>query len=147
MNTGNLIVQTDENRAYYFGHIITDEKYLNISPEFREQGIDYNFGVPVPNISSNLNLLEDFSPLRTNDPFRWIPQGLFYDLIDNRNDFATTANPLHPGDLVNGITNQQLFDAIDSDITNLPEYRQRLLNETGNNQAANVTALFGFYNY
>jgi hypothetical protein len=39
MNTGNLILQTDENRVYYMGHIMTDRKYLNISPEFREQGI------------------------------------------------------------------------------------------------------------
>ncbi len=106
-----------------------------------------NFNSPVFGLSSNLNLLEDFSPARTNGPFRWIPQGLFYDLFDTRNDFAATANPLQPGDLVSGYTNQQFFDALDDDITTIPAYRQRLLNENNNNQVANVTALFGFYNY
>lgn len=148
MNTGNLIVQRNANRAYYFGHIITDEKYVNISPQFNEQGIGYTNGFPVGGLNSNLNLLEDFSPNRPNDPFNWIPQGLYYDLVDDRND-NTAASP--PRVLINdnvvGYTNQQLFEAIDSDITNIPAYRQRLLNENNNNQAANVTALFGFYNY
>ena len=112
-----------------------------------KKGIGYNLNAPVMGLSSNLNLLEDFSPLRTNDPFRWIPQGLFYDLVDNRNDRAITNNILLPPDNVSNYTNQQLFDAIDNDITTIPQYRQRLLLENNNNQAVNVTSLFGFYNY
>ncbi len=136
-----------ESWAYYMGHVFTNRKYGVMSPQFNEQGIGYINNSPVQGLASNLNLLEDFSPLRTNDPFRWIPQGLFYDLVDDRNDFAATANPLHPGDLVTGYTNQQLFNAIDDDVTTIPVYRQRLLLENNNNQAANVNALFGFYNY
>ena len=99
-------------------------------------------------LSSNLNLLEDFSPLRTNDPFAWIPQGLYYDLFDNMNDRVVNAgSQIYPIDLVNGYTNHQFFNALDDDITNLPAYRVRLLNENANNQAVNITNLFAFYNY
>lgn len=98
-------------------------------------------------LNSNLNLLEDFSPNRTADPFNWIPQGLYYDLFDPRNDRAVTGNFLYPIDLVSGYTNQQFFNALDADINNLPAYRQRLLSENSNSQAANVTSLFSFYRY
>ena len=144
---GSGYVGLGESWAYYMGHVLTNRKYGAISPQFNEQGIWYSNGLPEPTLNSNLNLLEDFSPNRTNDPFRWIPQGLFYDLFDDRNDRALTGNILLPVDNVLNYTNQQFFNAIDGDIITIPAYRQRLLDENGNNQAANVNALFGFYNY
>ncbi len=131
-----------ESWAGYIGHTFTNSKYGNNSPQFNEQGNGYTLDNPVFGLSSNLNLLEDFSPLRTNDPFRWIPQGLFYDLFDIRNE---TGNPII--DNVSNYTNQQLFDAIDSDIITMQEYRQRLIQENNNNQSAQVTNLFAQYNY
>ena len=84
-----------------------------------------------------------------NDPFWWIPQGLYYDLIDNRNDL--TVDPLNVrvplDDSVIGYTNSQFFNALDADIDNLPAYRVRLLNENANNQAAGVNTIFTFYGY
>jgi hypothetical protein len=141
------IIALGEGWAYHMGHFLTEKKYGIQSGVFIEQSNNYSTNNPVAGLNSNLNLLEDFNPLSTNDVFRWIPQGLFYDLIDDRNDFGITANPLHPGDLVTGYTNQQLFGAIDGDITTLQEFRIRLLNNSNNNQAANVINLFGFYNY
>jgi hypothetical protein len=98
-------------------------------------------------LNAHVNLLEDFSPARTvADPFFWIPQGLYYDLIDNRNDLIIGGRvPLN--DQVLNYTNQQFFNALDADINNLPTYRIRLLNENGNNQAVDVNTIFNFYGY
>jgi hypothetical protein len=93
-------------------------------------------------------LLEDFNPRRTvEDPFFWIPQGLYYDLLDNRNDNLAIPPRVLLNDVVTGYTNQQFFNALDDDINNLPTYRIRLLNENGNNQAVGVTSIFTFYRY
>ncbi len=126
---------------------LATKKYGAISPQFIEQGNAYNFDAPVLNLSSNLNLLEDFSPNRTNDPFRWIPQGLFYDLFDDRNDRNAIPRRIDLDDNVNSYTNQHLFEAIDGDITNIPAYRIRLLQENANRDAAGVITIFSFYNY
>lgn len=91
--------------------------------------------------------MEDFSPLRTNDPFRWIPQGLYYDMIDARNDFGVSADVLLPVDLVSDYTNQQFFNALSSDISSLPVYRERLISLNPNNQTDNLRSLFSFYGY
>jgi hypothetical protein len=136
-----------ESWAYHIGHFFTNLKYGAISPSFGEQGIGYANNIPVNGLSSNLNLLEDFSPNRTNDPFRWIPQGLYHDLSDDRNDRNAIPRRIDLDDNVNSYTNQQLFDAIDSDVTDIPSYRVRLLQENANRDAAGVTTIFGFYNY
>ena len=102
----------------------------------------------ITGLNAHVNLLEDFSPRRTvEDPFWWIPQGLYYGLLDNRNDFNAVPQRVALGDNVVGYTNQQFFNALDDDINNLPTYRIRLLNENGNNQAAGVNPIFTFYGY
>jgi hypothetical protein len=93
-------------------------------------------------LSSHLNLLEDFSPSRITDPFHWIPQGLFYDMIDARNENSPVV------DQVSGYyTNQKLFNAFSSSITTLGAYKTNLLNQNGNNQSTQVTSLFSQYGY
>ena len=91
--------------------------------------------------------MEDFDPSRINDPFRWIPQGLYYDLIDNRNDRNVIPRSVDLDDNVTGYTNQQFFNALDVDINDLQSYRVRLLNQNANNQAAGVNLIFNFYGY
>jgi hypothetical protein len=130
------------------GHFLTNRKYGTLSGQFNEQQQPYLNDFPVIGLNSNLNLLEDFNPRRTvEDPFNWIPQGLYYDLIDNRNDFNAVPQRVALGDNVVGYTNQQFFNALDDDINNLPAYRVRLLSENANNQAAGVTEIFTFYRY
>ena len=46
-----------------------------------------------------------------------------------------------------GYTNQQFFNALDNDVRAMPQFRVRLLAENGNNQAAQVAAIFGQYNH
>ncbi len=141
------IIALGESWAYHMGHFMSDQKYGLNSTDVFEQGIRYQNNNPIGGFSSHINLLEDFSPQRTADPDRWIPQGLYYDLMDNRNDRIVTGNFVLPDDNVSNYTNQQFFNALDADITSLPAYRQRLLDENANNQAADVISLFSFYNY
>ena len=133
--------------AYHVRHFLTAARYGVQSPQFNEQGIGYVNGNPVPDLNSNLNLLEDFSPSRTADPFRWIPQGLFYDMIDVRNDFGVTGNSLLPADMVGNYRKQQFFDALDSDISSLSANRERLIGLNPNNQTADIRSLFLFSKY
>jgi hypothetical protein len=122
---------------------------INFSSEQFEQGQNYTNGFPVATLSSHLNLLEDFDPTRPIilDPFRWIPQGLYYDLFDDRNDINIIPPRVLIDDQVSNYTNLQFFNALDADINSLPAYRVRLLLENGNNQGVQVTNLFAAYGY
>jgi hypothetical protein len=143
-NQGDVsdIIATEESWAYHMGHFMADRKYGMSSSVAVEQGIAYQNNNPVAGLSSHLNLLEDFSPARTIDPFRWIPQGLYFDMIDTRNEVGI---PVVDG--VSNYTNQNFFNALDADINSLSNYRLRLLSENGNNQSIQVTNLFGQYGY
>ncbi len=142
------IIALGESWAYHIGHFLTNARYGVQSPQFNEQGIGYVNNAPVPGLNSNLNLLEDFNPRRTiDDPFWWIPQGVYYDLIDDRNDRDALIPRVDLNDNVTGYTNLQFFNALDANINNLPAYRVRLLNENANNQAAGVNTIFTFYDY
>ncbi|MEO6638534.1 MAG: hypothetical protein ABIN25_09665 [Ginsengibacter sp.] len=70
-----------------------------------------------------------------------------YDLIDNRNDNAIALPRVPLNDNVVGYTNQQLFNALQSDVTTLQQYRVRLLSQNNNNQATGVNTNFTFYGY
>ena len=96
-------------------------------------------------LSSHLSYLELYDPNRAANPFRWIPEGIFYDLIDTRNE---------PSPVLDGVsnttvrfTNAQIWNALDADIRSMPQYRDRLIGENPNNQIAQVRALFAEYNY
>ncbi|MEX8546061.1 MAG: hypothetical protein V5804_00540 [Mucilaginibacter sp.] len=130
-----------ESWAYYMGQYLADKQYGTQSGSAVEQGIGYSNNSPVYGLSSHLNLLEDFSPYRTNDPFFWIPQGIFYDLKDTRNETSPVT------DQVSGYTNQQMFNAFNSSINSLAGYKSSLLQLNGNNQSGAVTYLFSQYGY
>jgi hypothetical protein len=101
----------------------------------------YGNNLPVVGSSSHLNAIEDFSPNRMNEPFRWIPEGIYYDMFDIRNEFF----PIQ--DEVSGYANQQFNNALDSDVKSMQDFRNRLLAENGNNQVAAITLLFQRYNH
>ena len=50
-------------------------------------------------------------------------------------------------DQVNGFTTQQMFNALQSDVTTLQQYRSRFIQQNPNNQTNAVTNLFGQYHY
>jgi hypothetical protein len=155
-NSFSPIIALGESWAYHMGHFATDWKYGNNSGGAVEQGILYGNGpiwengilVANTGLNTHLNLLEDFSPNRKNvDPFWWIPQGLYYDLIDNRNDNFQFPLRVQLDDQVSGYSNSKFFNALDTDITTLQDYRARLLSENSNDQATGVTAIFNYYGY
>ncbi|MEO9020947.1 MAG: hypothetical protein ABI237_13140 [Ginsengibacter sp.] len=140
--TYSPIIALAEGWAYHIGHYLADKRYGNQSSEQDDQGIAYLNNSPVNLLSSHLNLLENFSPYRTYDPFYWIPTGLFYDMIDVRNENSPVV------DQVSGYyTNQKLFNAFSSSITALGAYKTNLLQQNGNNQSTQVTNLFSQYGY
>jgi hypothetical protein len=141
-NTGNSpIIALYESWAFHMGHWLTNRKYGTLSGQFAEQGNFYWNNFPVNGLNSNLNLLEDFDPNRLIDPFRWIPQGLFNDMIDARNETTPII------DNVLNCTNHQFFNALDADINSLQLFRVRFLLENPNAQTNDVTNLFAQYNY
>jgi len=145
------IIALGESWAYHIGHFATDWKYPVGTGSTFEQGFEYTNGdiremgtvVAFTGLNAHLNLLEDFNSKRLYDDFHWIPQGLYYDLMDDRNDVGFGRVLLD--DQVTGYSNQQFFNSLDNDITTLQDYRVRLLSENGNNQAAGVTTIFDFY--
>lgn len=153
-NTGwSSIIALGESWAYHYGRVLADRVYGNYSSAQFEQGFEYQNGtiwfggnlVAITGLNAHLNLLEDFDKNRTDDPFFWIPQGLYYDLNDNRNDIAF--NRVLLDDQVSGYTNEQFFNALDFDITSLQNYQLRLLQENNNNQALGVNSIFQYYGY
>lgn len=149
------IIALGEGWTYHMGHFLIDQQYgLNTIDAF-EQGFRYRnsdilqggFVVASTGLNTHINLLEDFSPRRTNDPFHWIPTGLMHDLMDNRNDLSAFPIRVPLDDQVTGYSIGQLFNALNGDITTLQAYRERLLNQNGNNQAAGVNTIFSFYGY
>jgi hypothetical protein len=156
--TGNSpVIALGESWASHMGHFMADRKYGGQNIATVEQQLVYRNGtiedlngtlLAITGLNAHVNLLEDFSPARTvADPFFWIPQGLYYDLLDNRNDNLAIPPRVLLNDVVTGYTNQQFFNALDDDLNTLPAYRIRLLSENGNNQAVNITSLFAFYRY
>jgi hypothetical protein len=141
-----------ESWAYHMGHYLANLKYGGDASKPQEQGFVYGngdiynlYGSRVAigtGLPQHLNLLEDFNSQRTGtDPFAWIPQGLYYDLIDNRNDLTVTPARVGVNDNVSGYTNQQFFNALDADISTLQSYRARLLSE------ARRQALLKFFHF
>lgn len=141
-------ISLGESWAEHMGQTITDRAHGFASTGFvGQRTVSYFNDIPIPGLSSHLNYLEDFSPFRTIDPFRWIPDGLYYDLIDDRNDQLVPNPRVLINDAVSGYTNQQMFNALDADVKSLQQFRIRLLQQNSNNQAAQVTQLFGAYGY
>jgi len=64
-------------------------------------------------------------------------------MIDARNDFGVNANLLLSVDLVSDYANQQFFNALFSDISSLPVYRDRLISLNPDN----ISSLFSFYGH
>lgn len=133
------IIALGESWAYHMGQFLADRQYGATSSDAGEQFTLYHNG-DIAGLSSHLIALENYDPNLSGYPFDWIPKGLYYDMIDTRNE---TIFPVSDG--VAGYTNQQLFNAFNSNITSLGAYRQNLPNI--NNQAVQVTNLFQQYHY
>ena len=132
-------ISVAESWAEHVARLMCDRQYGTNSTN-----IERPFGNFTNNggFTSHINYLERYDPNNPNNPFGWIPEGIYYDLFDLTNE---PNSPITDG--VSNYTNQQMFNALDADVTSMPQYRARLLQENSNNQSAEVTALFNQYHY
>jgi len=137
-----------ESWGYHMGHFLAEQQYgvnafsQSEQPDANGNGIEYSTttGTGHP----NYDVLEYFQPGLASDPFKWIPKGLMYDLIDNGEPFSIK----HVNDLVSGYTNGQIFAALQSDVTTISQYKTRLLQQNlGNTTNGNLNALFTSYGF
>ncbi len=131
------------------GHFLAEQRY-GVNANCQAEQTDANgFGIfycPNPPALTNhphIDVLEDFIPTLQSDQFRWIPKGLMLDLIDD----GEPVNFTHVDDQVIGYTIQNIFAALQSDISTPQQYRARLLQQNNNNQQVEINALFTSYGY
>ena len=123
------------------------EQYFGNGGGAAAQFISRMQGIPFSNdagsgLNANLWSLERFNPNRVQDVHRWIPQGLPYDLLDARNDGGAPVV-----DNATGYTINEVLNALQPNIQSIPAFRDRLLQNSGNNQQAEVNQLFNACNY
>lgn len=140
------IIGLSEAWGYHMGHFLADKQYGGSSSCAGLQDVCYDNNL-ISGLSSHLIALENFIPYLSSDPFKWIPKGLFYDLMDDRNDALAIPQYVNIDDQVTGYTIQQIFGAYQSDITTLQQYKARLLQQNNNNQSNQVLSLFQQYGY
>jgi len=140
------IIALGESWAYHIGQYLADKKYGASSVCSGEQGTCYSNGY-ITGLNSHQIALENFDPTFTSDPFHWIPKGLYYDLMDTRNDIQAIPRYINLDDQVSGYTNQEFFSAFSSSIQTLQSYKQNLLQQNNNIQSAQVLNLFQQYDY
>lgn len=129
------------------GHYIADNTYETSTSCQKEQVGGTNWCNTIGNRHPYIDVDKYFYPNLSSDYFKWIPKGLFQDLRDNRNDLLAVPQRVAINDQVNGFTNQQMFNALQWDITTLAQYQVRFKQQNPNNQTALITNLFGQYNY
>ncbi len=140
MNNG--VVAVGEMWGYYYGYFLTLQHFgnNNNNPIIRPVALEDFTPVNRPNNS-------DIVRNRVNGVIinmeGWIPVGIVHDLIDNN------ADVVRPGftDNVNGYTVEQIFGALRPGVETVQGFRNRLLQNNGNNQQQAVNDLFNAYFY
>lgn len=146
---GNHVEKWYSERHYENGGAAISQEFIsriqgtiwgntNTTLIFAASGLPIN---SIAGINANFASIEGFNPNSTV-VHSWIPQGIPYDLWDNRNDF-----PVPIIDAVNGFTINQSFNALQSDVRSIPAFRDRLLQQNANVQQAQVNQLFQQYGY
>ena len=137
------IIATGEMWGNHCEFIYSNRHWARTVPQARIQGVD--FINAIGGLNCYLNAIENFNPNAAADIWRWIPQGLPYDLGDDANDNINTVN--RPIDNVFGYTNLQSFNALGSDILSIAAFRNRFILLNGNAQLTQVNQLFTQYGY
>ncbi len=136
------IIALGEAWGYHMGHFLANKKY-NVEPstpkgdtKLTEQNFAGGF------VGNDADILENFYPSLTSDPFKWIPKGLMWDLMD-----IGEPNRTNVIDQVSNYTTSQIFAALQSDVTTVQQFRARLIQQNPLNQTTQITNLFASYNY
>lgn len=145
------VVAVGEMWGNFCGYYYTDKRYGNGGGGFgytEANGdfvarLQFVYGNVPGGLNAYLNAIEDFRPNANNDFQRWIPKGLCYDLIDG----AVEPSATMVIDNVDSYSPANCFFALQPDVRSITQYRDRLLVQNSNRQAAQVITLFSSYNY
>ena len=144
-------ISVGEGWAYHMGHYLANKKWGLQSTTFPEQGTDIKSWGPnvlmfsnSSTFSSHQNFLEQYNPNYNRDANRWIPKGLFNDMMDNGTEPYLLNGII---DNVHGFTNQQFYKALLPTIDNLTQYKNKFLQQNGYQQQAQINQLFQQYGY
>lgn len=138
-----------EGWAYFMGHYLSDKKWKLESTGFPEQGSfklnkDMEYFNDTLGLSSHIYFLEAYEPGRDVDPDRWIPKGLFYDLMDDEAEITPKSGIK---DEVSGYTPAMIYHAMYPDQGGITDLKTRLLKENKDRQRDAVLRLFASYGY
>jgi len=84
---------------------------------------------------------------------KWIPSGLFKDLMDDKQNtiylYNKSGNKILEGvDMVSGFTYKQLFSLLTDEVRSIPQLRDKIIRLYPNkNQSNEITNLFKYYGY
>jgi|SRR6185437_7438473 len=137
------IIALGEAWAYHMGHFLADQRYgVNASCHIEQPGHTF---CPNGTNHPHIDVLENFNPNLETDPFRWIPKGLMEDMMDN------TPNETIVNDQVTGFTIGTLFNALQSDVSTVQQYRARIKSQNpvlpGGTTTTQLDNLFASYLY
>ena len=76
------------------------------------------------------------------EPTRWIPNGVYYDLVDG----VINGNPNEPWDRVSGATIGEMYRVFNSGTANICQFRDDFISRYPRHNAADVRTLFAVYN-
>ncbi len=104
----------------------------------------------------NKNVFEKFEPKSVGDSdddigtestywYGWIPAGIMNDLVDSKVDEIRSSRSCTYYDNVSGYSYEELFDALDKDVTTPQKFRDRLLSENDDLDEDDVNDLFEAY--
>ena len=143
VSAGSGLIALGEAWANHMGFYLCNKKY-NVDPGAIKG--DGNIFVQSYQtlIGTDLVALENFDPTLVQDPFKWIPIGLMLDLMDAGID---PINVNHVNDAVSGYTISQIFNALQSDVSSIAQYKARILQLYGTTQQTQINSLFTSYGY
>ena len=152
-STGDApIIALGEGWAYFMGHFLANLRYGNVArPQTEQAGGTTWTSTAYPvcinqtgnSTAPHADVLENFNPNLGADPFRWIPQGLMWDMMDN----TPTEVNININDQVSGFSIASIFNSLQSDVTTVPQYRTRFIQQNPGNQTTALTTLFSSYHY
>ena len=136
------IIALGEAWGYHMEHFLTDQRYgVNASDVGEYWGTFFHSRTLPFTAHPYIDAIENNNPNSSADPFAWIPEGLMEDLMDNT-PAETVVN-----DQVTGYSISQLFGALQSDVTSIPQYKAKLSQLYGTAQQTQVNNLFASYHY
>ncbi|GLB51402.1 hypothetical protein NBRC110019_04410 [Neptunitalea chrysea] len=132
----NEYVALGEAWGYHIGYFLTLQEFGSTNGIISINGFENFDPVQKP---SNADVVRYGTPIYN---WRgWIPAGIILDITDTQADWVRTGYR----DNVSGYTYQNIYNAMDSDVTSPQKLRDRLLSENGNLDETDLRNLFEAY--